>query len=180
MVDPRNTYFNDIYDALYLKVKAYVIAKCSNLSDVEDIMQETFTEFYNLIVKKGISYTKNAEAMVMHIAKTKIYRHYTLREKLKNLIPLYNKNKEDEEYGINIASDINIEENFINEDTVREVWKYILSKARIIQKIFALYYYCDKSIKEISLELKISESNVKHKLYRTLEEIRCIYKKEGN
>ena len=37
-----------------------------------------------------------------------------------------------------------------------------------------LYYYANSTIKDISKELKISESNVKHYLYRTLNELKIL------
>lgn len=179
MVENPNAYFNELYDAYFLKIKGYVIAKCNNLNDVEDIMQETFSEFFLLICKKGADYIKNAEAMLMHIAKVKIYKHYSLLDKLRNIIPLYNKNKEGVEREKDIIDyNVDIEQKFINEYIIQEVWEIIRNKPKLTQRIFALYYYCDKTIKEISKELKISESNVKHRLYRTLEELRKIYSKE--
>ena len=42
----------------------------------------------------------------------------------------------------------------------------------IIQKVFFLYYYLGLSIKEIAEELNITESNVKHYIYRTLSELK--------
>jgi DNA-directed RNA polymerase specialized sigma24 family protein len=43
-----------------------------------------------------------------------------------------------------------------------------------VKKVFALFYEADLSIAKIAENLSISESNVKHKLYRTLKEIRSI------
>ena len=54
---------------------------------------------------------------------------------------------------------------------IDEIWNYLKSKSVIISKIFYLHYYLDLTIKEISLELKISESSVKNYLYRTLKEL---------
>ena len=180
MLENQKAYFNDIYDACYLKVKNYVITKCSCLSDVEDILQETFTEFYLLICKKGIEYIKNAEAIIIHIAKTKIYKHYTLNDRLKKIVPLYKNSKDGNEYETqDNASNIDVEQKYINDYTISQIWKIIKSQPKATQKIFALYYYSGYTIKEIALELKMTQSNVKHKLYRTLDQIRYFYKKEG-
>ena len=34
-----------------------------------------------------------------------------------------------------------------------------------------MYYYLDMTIREIASETHLSESDIKHKIYRTLEEI---------
>lgn len=177
MVDPRNAYFDKIYDAVFLKVKRYVIAKCANLCDVEDILQEVFLEFYTLVDKKGVKYIKNAEALVMHIAKTKISKHYNLLFKFKSL-PLYNKNKDNDIWQEQDLADIDIEQQYINKQIVDEVWGLLTSKDSLTQKVFALYYYEQLSLREIAKELKIGISNVKHRLYRTLAEIRKHYSSE--
>lgn len=177
MVDVKS-YFNKTYDSLYQKVTSFVIAKCSNIVDVEDIVQEVFIELYDLVNKKGTAYITNPEALVMQITKFKLHKHYRSGEKRKYLIPFYNNNEEGEEYEIPLPIDIEIDDNLINNETLSEVWKILQEKSQDIQKIFGLYFYCDNTIKEISQYLELSESAVKHKLYRTLAEIRKIYKKD--
>lgn len=173
-----NTYFNITYDKMYSKVIAYVVSKCSDINYVEDIVQDTFTEFYNLLRRKGKTYIQKEEAIILKIAKTKVYKYYSLKQKLKIFIPLTKKNKEDEETeNLEIVYE-DVEEKYINEYTIKEIWQIIGSTPADVQKIFVLYYYSDKKIKEIAEELKLTESNVKHKLYRTLEKIRKLYKTE--
>ena len=178
MVDPRNAYFNQVYDAVFVKVKKYIITKCHNLADVEDILQDTFLEFYTLICKKGVEYIRNAEAMIMHIAKTKLHKHYRLLSKIKNL-PFYAKRKGSNKWTeIEQVDEVRVEQQYINAHTVDEIWKIITAKDELTQKIFALFYYDDLSITEIASQLKLGESNVKHRLYRTLAEVRSKYGKE--
>lgn len=52
------------------------------------------------------------------------------------------------------------------------------NKKSVIGKFFFLYYYENYSIKEIANILNISESNVKHYLYRTLQEINLFLGRE--
>jgi len=56
----------------------------------------------------------------------------------------------------------------------------VQSKSKEVQKIFYLFYMGGLTIPEITKELSCSESNVKNKLYRTVKEIRTIYKKGGD
>lgn len=46
--------------------------------------------------------------------------------------------------------------------------------------MFYLYFVLDLKISDISKELDISESNVKHKLYRTIKELKTKLGKEVN
>jgi len=179
MGDPKS-FFNENYDALYYKVTSYVISKCNNICDVEDIVQEVFIEFYELISKKGEEYIINPEAMVIQIAKFKILKHYKVWEKLKIFTSLYKQNEDGEDYEVEQPENIDIPDFYINVETTSEIWKILMEKPQDVQKIFGLFYYCDNTIKEIAALLSISESLVKHKLYRTLEEIRGIYKKDVN
>ena len=178
MVDPIKSYFNQIYDALFYKVTNFVVAKCNNLGEVEDIVQEVFVELYKLIQKHGEDYMVVPEAMVMRIAKFKLYRHYNLLKTLKNKIAFFKQNEDGEEYENEALEEANIEDKYINNQTVNEVWKHLKKKPADTQKIFALYYYSGQKISEIAQIMKLSESAVKHKLYRTLAELRGNYKGE--
>ncbi len=179
MVDPNTALFNQAYDALYHKVTSYVIAKCSNITDVQDIVQEIFIELYRVIQARGAEYIKNTEALAMRIAKTKLYHYYKTKKRRTKEIPLYARTNEGKEYERAELCDIDIEERYLNTHTVREVWRIISQKPADVQKVFALYYYLDLQIGEIAKTLNISESAVKRRLYDTLKEIRNIYKKEG-
>lgn len=175
MSNTEKQFFNYIFEDNYLKVIRFVATKSKSINDVQDIVQETFTELYLIIRKKGINYIKNPEALLIKIAKTKLYTYYTIYERLK--LKFTFSSYEDKESGsfVNIV-DNEIEEKFDNSLTVEEIWQIIKTKSNDIQKVFYLYYYADMTIKEIALSMRISESNVKHKIYRTLSEIRQIYK----
>jgi len=187
MVDQDiTTFFNELYDKTYLRVVKYVTIKCSNPDDIADIVQEIYTEAYAVITKKGVNYINNENAFIMHLAKSKVYKHYSLAEKLKNIFSLtINLNNEEDsknEAHIHELIDFNepdIVDKIIDQNIIDNVWQQIREKPKDVQKIFFLYYYCGMPLKEISKELKISESNVKHKLYRTLAQIRCLYGKGG-
>lgn len=183
MVDQEVTsFFNEIYNTTNKRTLSYITAKCSNLSDINDILQETYMEVYAIIVKKGIDYIKNGEAFVIKIAKNKIYQQYSLLERIKSEIPLsVLKIDEDEEtdiYDLN-SDDFSIEDSICTNELVEEVKQIISSKPVEVQKIFFLKYSQDLSIVEIAQLLSVSQSYVKNKLYRTLTEIRKIYSKEG-
>ena len=70
--------------------------------------------------------------------------------------------------------------NIVTKLEAEEIWKYIKQKDIKVIKIFYLYYYMDLKLSEISSELKISESNVKNILYRTITDIKKNVKIEGD
>lgn len=174
MVDPKISFFNKIYDDTFAKVASFVVAKCGKVQDVEDILQEIYIEFYNLVIKKGIDYIINPEALVMQIAKFKLHKHYKAAESRKDIEPYLLENKDGEQYEQDL-SDIDVFDALVNNQTINEIWNILQKKEQVVQKIFTLYYYFGNTICEIAIYLETSESYVKHKLYRTLQEIRKIY-----
>jgi RNA polymerase sigma-70 factor (ECF subfamily) len=156
-----------------------VTAKCGNTEDISDIMQEIYLEVYSVILKKGADYVKNTDAFVYKVAKAKVYRHYTLAEKLRRFIPMFAKNEDNEE--VNVAdmnlSDMNLEEDIANKLLFERIAEYISSKPDVVRRVFYLFYYCDFSITQIAKRLSMSESGVKNKLYRTVKELRELYGK---
>lgn len=182
MVDQNiTTFFNKVYDETYKKVFGYVIAKCGDTNDIADILQETYTEVYSVMIKKGENYVNNYEAFILRVAKTKIFRHYSLKEKMKCLIPFFTDSTEKEINPIDFEfkDSISLEEQVFNNIHLEEIANYISKKPEVTKKVFYLFYYCEYTIPQISKELNISESNVKNKLYRTVKEVRQIYGKDG-
>jgi RNA polymerase sigma-70 factor (ECF subfamily) len=177
VVDQNLTLFNEIYDQTYDKVLRYVISKCGNTNDIADIVQETYLELYQTIVKRGASYIKNPGAFVLQLAKAKVYKHYSLMEKLKRILPRVTLGREDAPPA---PEEVQVHEAFVNSATVREIWTLLQGQDQQVQKIFYLYYYCGLKLREISRELDLHESTVKHKLYRTLAELRKFYREEAN
>lgn len=176
MADRQDTSFNQIYDANYNSVIKFVITKVRNLDDVQDIVQDVFVELYQILGRKGADYIINPEALLIKIAKTKLYRHYSLMDRMMNRLSIRKEEEIPEDF---IITDREIDSKLDNRFVIEDIWKIIKSKSIDIQKVFYLYYYLDMPIREISKLMKMGESNIKHKIYRTLEEIRNKYK-EGD
>ena len=169
MVDQLNLkQFNRIYDETYNQVLKYIVCKCSNMEDINDIIQETYIEVYNAIVKN--KKIEDVHKYIIGIAKNKINKYYTLIYRLQSISTF--KNKDDEiELLDNVKSDIDIEKIIIKADDIEKIWNYLKTKKIVIQKVFYLYYELDLTIKEIAKELNIGESYTKNCLYRTLIEL---------
>ncbi len=179
MVDKEITLrFEEIYDETYQSVLRFVIAKCSNTADIEDILQETYVDLYQVLKRRGLDYIQNPEAMVILLAKQKIYRHYSLKDRLKQVLPMTILKEDGREVDLtDFDLDLFLEEEFMLQRLkLQEARTWIQAKPLDVRKIFYLFYVQDSTLKEIATLLCMTESNVKHKLYRTLNEIRAKFK----
>ena len=157
MTSRLNLYkFNEIYDKTYLDLLKYVVIKCHNINDTNDIMQEIYLEFWKILSKKEVS-DINIKSYLIGIANNKIKKHYTFLQKVK-IISLFETNDKDQELIETLEDGMNINEIIIQADNWDTIWKYIKSKKnQDIPKVFYLYYKLELSIKEISEELQRSE-----------------------
>ncbi len=173
--------FNSIYDKTYSDLLKYVIIKCHNVNDANDIVQEVYFEFWKILNKKEIS-DSNIKSFLIGIANNKIKKHYKLIQKIKTISLFNTDNNENENDSIeNIGDSINIESLIIEKDEWDNIWNYIKNKKnQNIPKIFYLYYVLELTIKEISKDLDVSESYVKNIIYRTLKELCSLFGKECN
>ena len=168
--------FDEIYDSTKKSVLAHITAKCGRTDDISDIFQDTYMELYQTLLRRGASYVINDKAFVMHIAKRKIAGYYSLLERLRLFISINTTNRDGEPVELSdIESDAFLTEDYtVNRILLDSVRQHIHQKPEIVQKVFYLYYNVGLKIQEIAKALGISESNVKHKLYRTLKELREI------
>lgn len=155
--------FEEIYNSTYNYILKYIICRCSNLDDVNDILQETYTEFYK-VLKRNYE-VKNDKAFLIRIAKNKIIENFNQKK-----IKMFSNYYEDEE--IDFDAGIDIEKDFITKDNIEKIWKYIKKKDQTIAKIFYLHFSLEMTFKEISEELSMKESTVKTNLYRMLEKMK--------
>ncbi len=164
--------FDKLYKGSYSNVLKYVICNCSNAEDIKDIVQSVYLELLK-ILQKDKSFNKG-NAYILGITKNKVSEYYRFNYKAK-IVSLFSK-KDDFLLLDSIPDNVDLEEKFIKEEDLKFIWNYLKRKKVIIFKIFYLYYYTDMNIKDIGIELNISESNVKHYLYRTLKELKFIMK----
>lgn len=157
--------FDEWYHKTYDMVLKYIICHCSKIEDIEDIIQNVYLDVYNALVKhKDLS-----ENYIMGITKHKVKDYYRYKYK-ERIVSFFSKESEDgREYDIPQKFDL---ENIVStkyEETL--VWEFLAKKKSDVFKVFFLYFKWGMTIKEIAFELDISESCVKHRLYRTLEEL---------
>ncbi len=172
--------FNRIYNETNRSVLAYITAKCSSVSDIGDIFQETYLELYRLLLKRGDGYIQNPQALVIRLAKQKVYRHYTLTQRLHQLLPLEGK---DEKRPLTIPEEAgpSLEDQICDQALVDQICRELAHRPQVVQKIFTLHYGLGMTLSETAQLLSVGESYVKNKLYRTIKELQGLYtEKDGD
>lgn len=169
------TVFEQIYQITYNKVLYYILAKCGKVSEVEDILQETYAELFQVLTEKGSAYIAMPEGFVMQLAKSKVYRYYSEKEWVQakafvetaevvagadiNETVYHNRNEE-------------WEDTLIDKLAANEIMEYLSQKDELTREIFYQHYFQDKTLKEIAESSGIKETTVKKRLYRTLKELK--------
>lgn len=176
-VKEKQKQFEIIYKGTYEDILKYIVCHSSNIADVNDILQETYLEFYRILERKNVSEEKIG-AFLKGIAKNKIKKHYGRFYKIRTY-SLFFKNEQEIEWIETVEDDFDTLNFVINKELSKQVWEYIKKKKPLITKVFFLYYGLDLTIKEIANELNLSESKVKNILYRTLKELRDTFGKEN-
>lgn len=117
--------FEFLYNSTYSSILKYTIYHCRNLDDVNDIIQDIYTELYQTIMNKKYIDLENVESYIIGIAKNKIKGHYNL---IKNKYQVQAENENlyqicCGDYGIFKVEKSNNQEKYINVVTNKE-WKY--------------------------------------------------------
>lgn len=160
--------FEKIYNDTYNRTLKYIVIKCNNIEDINDIIQDTYLELLNKMKRNKLKKVENIENYILGIASNIIKRHYTKKKK-ENIISY---DDEDNIKELLIQDDFNLEESIITKYNIDKVWDYIKNKELITMKIFYLYYGLGLKISEIAQELDVGESYIKNKIYRTLKELK--------
>lgn len=169
-----NVYFDQIYHETNRSVTLFLISKCKNLEDVNDILQEVYMEYYQVLTRKGLHYIKKSESFLISLCRKKIASYYSFWDRIPHKLYIDEKESYEREA---LLFDVNAEEETFDDEFFRkEIYddvKKILSKQpEDIQKIFYMYYTMELRIPEIAKILHIKAHNVKNKLFHTRKMIR--------
>ncbi|MBD5113596.1 MAG: RNA polymerase sigma factor [Ruminococcaceae bacterium] len=166
-----DTYFNTVYDKTVSSLTRFVISKCGNILDAEDILQNIYARFYQRIIKKGYDDIENAEAFLISIAKFECKTYYGNQKRHSNVDSFSDYTDEQMVMIENEMSKTqkNLEDVLCDELLAREIFEDIANTDELTGKIFYLYFVCDMKLNDIAAELDMNLSAVKNKLYRTIE-----------
>lgn len=167
----NNIFFEKLYNETFDDISKYVICNCSNISDVNDIIQNIYLDVFKIINKNN--YDLLNKKYIFGIARNKLNDYYRNSYNKKFISSFSQK-----EYTDDFKDDkIDVEKSFFLKYDSDKVWNY-LRKNTLIAKIFYLYFYYGLTIVEISKSLNISESSVKNYLYRTLKKLNKYMKED--
>lgn len=140
----------------------------SNESDIEEILSDVFVIFWKNYKKldTNIPIKPYLIGIVKNLMKKK-YREYKMD--IQNI----------EQYEDEIIYDIDIEKSVENKEKYQIILNSLSKIKEADKKIFMMFYYQQKKIKDISQMLKISEAKVKISLYRTRKFIKKNLKERG-
>lgn len=163
--------FDELYKQTYNLVLKHAIVKCIKYENINEIIQDTYTELYKKIRK--LNKVDNINAYIIGIENNVIKRHFSKKKKYEEE---YFSNSEE---GLeNIKDSTCIEDEFILKENIEEILNYVKTKDLETIKIFYLYYVFDMKIVDICKSLNMNESTVKSKLYRTVKELKNIFRKD--
>lgn len=163
--------FETIYNETYDEMIKFVIYKCSDLDDINDIVQDVYFEFYKAL-ENNVN-IENYKSYLFGIAKNKVKKYYDIKSKT-STISIFQKMTDDESV-IQIASEIDVEADFINKDNIEKIWTYLKQGNIVWAKIFYLYFVQENTLKEIATMMDMKESTVKSNLYRTIKLLKKIF-----
>ena len=168
------TSFEQMYHLTYNKVIYYILAKCGKVSEVEDILQETYAELYQVLTEKGSAYIAVPEGFVMQLAKSKVYRYYSEKEWAQAKVFVETAEVVGEDINETVYHNRNEEweDALIDKLTANEIMEYLSQKDELTRDIFYQHYFQDKTLKEIAESSGVKETTIKKRLYRTLKELK--------
>ena len=163
--------FNALYDRTYRKTAAYLTARCRHLSDVEDLLQETYLSVYRILTDRGTAFFENEEAYVLSVAKSKLMDQY--RKAGRTPPPLSALGDEGDAWLETVAAESpSPEEQVQNRETVQAVRVLVEEKEEPVQQAFYLHHCFGLSFPEIGKLQSRNESSVRSGVFRLTREIR--------
>lgn len=177
MATIRLSDFDNIYNETYQTILRYIIGKCQNLDDVNEILQDSYVELYHTLQRKKALKLDDINAYLKGITKNIIKKFYRKKYKERSEV-LYFAN--DLDYmDTKKEGEQDLEADFITRENVQQIWNYLNNKNVIIAKIFYLYFNLGLKISDIAIELELTESATKNYIYRTLKELKEVFGKEA-
>ena len=151
-------YFNRVYNETCRSVSRFVVSKCGNMEDAEDIIQNVYTRFFKRISEKGHEDIESPEAFLINIAKfeCRTFSDYTEEE----MVAIEREMSKPQQ---------RLEDVISNKIVAKQIFDDIMKTDELTGQIFYLHFACDMKLEDVAKALDVKLSTVKNKLYRTIE-----------
>ena len=163
-----NKQFDRTYERTNRSVTLFLISKCKNFTDINDVLQDVYMEYYQVLIKKGLDYIQDEEKFLISLCRKKIATYYSFWERIPHKMSL----DEKESIIYELCDETDYEEDFFEKEMIEDVKVILQQQSDEIQKIFYLYYTMELKLPQIARLLGISTQSVKNKLFRTRKLIR--------
>ncbi len=138
---------NKIYTDFHKKVTRYVTGKIPNPQDAEDLVSCVFMKVFQKLDTFDES-KASLSTWIFTITRNTVYDFYATRKDFSEL-------PED------IATDSNIDENLLNEETLEQLADALESLDERSRDLIILHYYSGLTLKEIADRMQMSYPNAK-------------------
>lgn len=171
-------YFNNVYDDTIRSVTRFIVSKCGNFEDAEDMVQNVYTRFYQRISQKGYEDIESPEAFLINIAKFECKTYFSVKKKNEKVSSFADYSEEEM---VNIEAQMSkpqksLEDIMCNKLMAKKIFDDIVGTDEMTGQIFYLHFVCDMKLEDVASTLDVKLSTVKNKLYRTIERLRKKYK----
>lgn len=164
-------FFSNVYDETFKKMSRYIVSKCGNVLDAEDILQNVYARFYQRILKNGYDDIGSAEAFLVQIAKFEIKTYFAGKKKNSGVDNFADYSDEQMSVieGEMSKEQENLEDVLCNQLLAQQILKDIADSDEVTGKIFYMYFVLNMKLEDVAIELELNLSTVKNKLYRTID-----------
>ena len=157
--------FSRLYEETRRSVLIYLTARCADPADAADLFQETYTEVYRALCRRGPKYVEHGEAFVKKLAKQQLHKHYR-RRKVREVVSL-------DAMETDVAAEFgDMDEKLVTEELLARAHGALEREDAVTRKIFLLHFSLGLTLGETARELGLGESFVKNRLYRTMARLR--------
>ena len=161
--------FNTVYDATFRELMRCCLLKVP-IEDARDLLQNTYTQFYRTLVKKGSGAIRDPKAYLITTLKHEIASYYRSGAKRKTvsleLVP-------DE------PDDVSVEELSLDHAAIGDILERLKSEPELTQRMFILYYGYGMKLGDIAKETGTSAVVVKSRLARVRRKLRTSFGEEN-
>jgi len=123
-----------------LRISAFLattLRESKSIPDAHDLFQDTYTELYAVLKRRGTDYIKNSEAFVMRLARQKLSRYYSLYDRLKAIRSLFVETEDGEEVNLADLEEQSVSFEEVDTALLRRIFKRGHKRCPVVFRPFA-------------------------------------------